>query len=495
MTISTTVQNPLRLFVGGEWLKPESDATIDVHESHTGQLHTTVAEASTKDVDIAVAAARRAFDEGPWPRLSAAERASYLNKLADALESRSEQLARQTTLQNGGLLAMTQGVNTPWGVHALRYYADLVVNSDASEDRDCMNANATINKLPVGVVAAIVPWNVSFIAAMSKIAPALAAGCTLIHKPSPETPLEAYVIAEAAEEAGLPPGVFNVVVADREASEHLVSHDGVDQVSFTGSTAVGSQIAAICAGNVKRCSMELGGNAAAIVLEDMPMQAVIPGLLGTSALLNNGQACIAQSRILVPRSQYDDYVAALSAAANGVQVGDPNEMTTQLGPMVSARHMETILSYIELARSEGATIAAGGNRKQDLPEPLSGGWFIEPTVIADADNKMRICQEEIFGPVVKVLAYESEAEAVAMANDQPYGLSSSVWSTNPEKAAVLASQLMAGSVYVNGAMTIDINVPFGGLKKSGLGAECGPEGLGEYLINQVIFTPKPAAAG
>ncbi len=493
MTAATTVRNPLSFFIGGQWVKPASGATIDVLESHTGRLHATVAEASIPDVDRAVAAARSAFDAGPWPRLSAAERATFLNKLADALEARGEQIARLTTLQNGGLLAMNQGVNTPWGINTLRYYADMIVNGSASENRDCMNANATINRLPVGVVAAIVPWNVSFISAMSKIAPALAAGCALIHKPSPDAPLEAHVIAEAMEEAGLPPGVFNMVVADRDASEYLISHDGVDQVSFTGSTAIGSQIAARCAGAIKRCSMELGGNAAAIVLQDMPMEAVIPGLLGTSALLNNGQACIAQSRILVHSSQHDAYVAALAAAANGVQVGDPNEMTTQLGPMVSERHMETILSWIDLARSEGATIAAGGNRKTDLPEPLSDGWFIEPTVIANANNKMRICQEEIFGPVVKVLSYETEAEAVAIANDQPYGLSSSVWTTNLDKAAEIAGQLMAGSVYVNGAMTIDINVPFGGLKKSGLGAECGPEGLSEYLVNQVIFSPKPAA--
>ena len=444
--------------------------------------------------DAAIAAARSAFDEGPWPRLSAEERAGHLNELADALEARSEQIARQTTLQNGAVIAMTQGVNVPWGVNALRYYAQMIVDGSSSENRDCSSANATINKLPVGVVAAIVPWNVSFISAMSKIAPALAAGCPVIHKPSPDTPLEAYTIAEAAEEVGLPPGVFNIVTADKEASEHLVSHPHVDQVSFTGSTAVGGQIAGICASNIKRCSMELGGNAASIVLEDMPVEAVIPGLLGTSALLNNGQACIAQSRIMVPKSQYDAYVAALSAGANAVQIGDPNEMTTQLGPLVSARHMETILAYIELAREEGATIAAGGNRKTDLPEPLNGGFFVEPTIIADADNNMRICQEEIFGPVVKVLAYETEEEAIAMANDQPFGLSSSVWSTDAEKAGVIASRLMAGNVYVNGAMTIDINVPFGGLKKSGLGAECGPEGLSEYLVDQVIFTPKPAAA-
>lgn len=481
----------LKLFLGGNWHPPATASTIDVIAAHTGELAARVPEAVKADVDAAVAAARHAFEEGPWPRLTPEERAIFLERFADALQARSEEISRLTTMQNGGLLTLNQALNTPWGINAVRYYAQLVRDTAFSGARECTNADATINRLPVGVVAAIVPWNVSFIAAMSKIAPALAAGCTVIHKPSPETPLEAYAIAEAVLEAELPSGVYNVVVADREASEYLVGHDGVDQVSFTGSTPVGRQIAATCSGQMKPCSMELGGNAASIVLEDMPVEAIVPGLLATSALLNNGQACIAQSRILVPSQLYGDYVDALGNAAAGVAIGDPMDPATQLGPMVSEAHMRRVLDYIELGSKEGARVVSGGGQPQDLPENLAGGWFVEPTVFADATNDMRICQEEIFGPVVKVLPYESDAEAIAMANDQPFGLSSSVWGANPERASEIARQLIAGSIYVNGAMTIDVNVPFGGLKQSGLGAECGPEGLGEYLQDQVIFAPKP----
>ncbi len=480
-----------RLFVGGEWRPPASRSTIHVVEAHTGQLAATVPEAGKADVDAAVAAARQAFDEGPWPRLKPEERAARLERFADALEARSEELSRLTSMQNGGLLMMNQAVNTPWGVNVVRYYANMIRDTESSVPRSCTNADATINRLPVGVVAAIVPWNVSFISAMSKIAPALAAGCTVVHKPSPETPLEAYVIAEAALEADLPSGAYNVVVADREASEHLVAHDGINQVSFTGSTPVGRQVAAACSARMKPCSMELGGNAAAIVLEDMPIDAIIPGLLATSALLNNGQACIAQSRILVPAARYSDYVDALGSAAVGVVIGDPMDPATQLGPMVSETHMRRVLDSIEVGRTEGARVVSGGGQPKNLPEHLAGGWFVEPTVFADATNEMRICQEEIFGPIVKVLPYTSCREAIALANDQPFGLSSSVWGADPDRSLEIARQLMAGSIYINGAMTIDVNVPFGGLKQSGLGAECGAEGLQEYLQNQVIFTPKP----
>lgn len=480
-----------KMFLGGKWHPPASASTIDIIAAHTGQLAAKVPEALKADIDAAVAAARDAFEKGPWPRLTPEERAIFLERFADALEARSEEISRLTTMQNGSLLALNQTLNTPWGVNAVRYYAQLLRNTELTGPRACTSANATINRLPVGVVAAIVPWNVSFIAAMSKIAPALAAGCTVIHKPSPETPLEAYAIAEAVLEADLPPGVYNAVAADREASEYLVGHGGVDQVSFTGSTPVGRQIAATCSGQMKPCSMELGGNAAAIVLEDMPIDAIAPGLLATSALLNNGQACIAQSRILVPSELYDDYVEALGNVAAGVAIGDPMDPATQLGPLVSEAHMRRVLDYIKLGLKEGARVVSGGGQPRNLPEHLAGGWFVEPTVFADATNDMRICQEEIFGPVVKVLPYKSDAEAIAMANDQPYGLSSSVWGANPERANDIAKQLVAGSIYVNGAMTIDINVPFGGLKQSGLGAECGPEGLGEYLQNQVIFAPKP----
>ena len=482
-----------QLFIGGQWVDSESPNKIEVIAAATGKPFGSVPQATVSDMEAAIAAARKAFNEGPWPRMSVAERGEILNRFADALEARSAQIAEITVTQNGGTIAQNGGINVPWGVNVVRYFTKLMADTELEKPRDCLNpngtANALIRRFPLGVVAAIVPFNISFIGAMAKMAPALAAGCTFIHKPSSETPLEAFAIADAAIEAGLPDGVLNVIPASRDASEHLVAHTDVDMLSFTGSTEVGSRIASIRSAQVKPSAMELGGNAAAIVFEDMPMEAILPGLIGTSLCLNNGQACIAQTRILVHSSQYEAYVQALGAAARQVVVGDPMSMETHLGPMVSEKHMNTVLDYIQVGIDEGARLVAGGKRATDLPEELQGGYFVEPTVFADVTNDMRVCQEEIFGPVIKILSYETEEEAIAIANDQPYGLSGSVWSVDMQRANRVARQIVAGSIYINGAMTIDVNVPFGGLKESGLGAECGPEGLHEYLQEQVFFTP------
>ena len=491
---STEVTQRNQLFIGGAWVDSQSGNQRELIAATTGKAFGSVVEGSTADVDAAVAAARKAFDEGPWPNMSAAERAEVLNKFADALEARGEMIARLTATQNGGTLVSNMTINVPWGVGVVRFYANMMLGMEQETPRDCLNPNgtadATIRRIPIGVVAAIVPFNISFIGAMSKLAPALAAGCSFILKPSPDTPMEAFVIADAAAEAGVPAGVINVITSDLDGSERLVAHEGVDMVAFTGSTPVGKKIAAVCSSQMKPCAMELGGNAASIVFEDMPMEAVIPGLLGTSMLLNNGQACIAQTRILVPQSQYDAYVAALGGAASQIMPGDPMNEETFLGPMVSESHMQRVLDYVKIGVEEGARLVAGGERETNLPEEIQGGFYVQPTVFADVTNDMRICQEEIFGPVIKVMSYETEEEAIAIANDQPFGLSSSVWSVDPERAMRVARQLIAGSVYINGAMTIDVNVPFAGLKESGLGAECGPEGIDEFFQKQVLFTPK-----
>lgn len=485
-----------KLFIGGEWRDPANGDQQTLYASHTGEAFGSVVLGSNADVNDAIAAAKAAFNDGPWGQMTAKERASVMRRFADALEKRQDQIAQITVLQNGGSLAMNQAVNAPWGVNVVRHYADMIEDMDFESPRDCANPNGTadavIRRIPRGVCAAIVPFNISFIGGMAKLAPALAAGCTFIQKPSPETPLEAFLVAEAAQEAGIPDGVFNVVPADRDASEHLVAHPDVDMVAFTGSTAVGKQVAATRSAQMKPCALELGGNAASIVFEDMPLEAILPGLLGTSLMLNNGQACIAQSRILVPREQYETYVQALGGAASHLIVGDPFDPETHLGPLVSEQHMNRVLAQIGAGVAEGARLVSGGKRAENLPDHLKGGYFVEPTVFADVKNSMRVCQEEIFGPVIKIIPYDSEEEAIAIANDQPFGLSSSVWTADPERASRVARKIVAGNIYINGAMTIDVNVPFAGLKESGLGAECGPEGLSEYLQEQVLFTHKVA---
>ena len=476
------------LFIGGQWVQPNSDATIELVAPHTGQAYGHVPDGSVADIDAAVAAARKAFDEGPWPRMTRAERADIMDKLADVMERRADELAQICTQESGSLLVMNQHVNVPWAINCVRYFANLVRERDEESPRAALTTEATIREVPVGVAGVIVPWNVPLIGGAAKWAPAMAAGCTVVHKPSPETPLDAYIIAEAMIEAGVPEGVYNLVPADREASERLVSHPDVNHIGFTGSTPVGKHIASICAKDMKRYFMELGGNAAALIMEDAAPEMVLPGVIATSLCLNNGEACIAQTRVLVPEAKYEQFVEAFAAAASQIVIGDPFEPTTQLGPMVTKRHLDRVASYIGIGEEEdGARLVAGGADYE------GDGWYVKPTVFADVNNSMRICQEEIFGPVIKLIPYKDEEEAVQIANDTDFGLSSSVWGPDTERAAALGRRITAGSLYINGAFTVDFGVPFGGFKQSGVGRECGPEGLSEYLETQVIFTPKAQA--
>ena len=427
--------------------------------------------------------------------MSAGERADLIEKFAAIIEGNGETFARHTATQNGGLLVANQTFNIPWGVGVLRYYAHMALNHNFEEPRasaapDYATADATICHMPIGVVAVIVPFNGPFIQTLAKVGPALAAGCTVVLKPSAAAPLEGFAFAEAAKEAGFPPGVFNVITAARDASDNLLASEDVNHISFTGSTPVGKHIANICASQLKTCSLELGGNAAAVVLDDAPMADIIPGLM-MLAYMNNGQACIAQCRILVPKDQHDAYAQALAAGAQSMVLGDPNDPNVHMGPMVTKAAQNTVLDYIKIGQEEGAQLVAGGKVPENLPEGMEEGYFVEPTVFANCTNDMRVSQEEIFGPVITLIPYEDEDHAVELANDQPYGLSSSVWGS-PERAVAVGKRIVAGSVYINGALSIDCAVPFGGLKQSGLGSECGPEGFHEYLQEQVIFTPKAA---
>ena len=339
-----------------------------------------------------------------------------------------------------------------------------------------------VRREPVGVVAAIVPWNVPQFVTMSKLAPALVAGCTMVLKPSPETPLDAILLAELVQEAGVPAGVLNIVPAGRESGEHLVRHPGVDKVAFTGSTAAGRRIAAICGEQLKRYSLELGGKSAAIILDDADLASTMEGLKMAS-LMNNGQACVAQTRILASRARYDEIVEALAETVKGMKVGDPSDPMTEIGPLVAERQQERVEKYIALGQEEGARVVVGGNGR---PEGLDRGWYVQPTVFADATNDMRIAQEEIFGPVLTVIPYDDVDDAVRIANDSEFGLAGSVWTTDADAGWDVARRVRTGTYGINQYM-MDFIAPFGGYKASGVGREFGKEGLEHYLEYKSIF--------
>jgi aldehyde dehydrogenase (NAD+) len=340
-----------------------------------------------------------------------------------------------------------------------------------------------VRQEPVGVAGAIVPWNVPLFVTMLKFAPAMVAGSTMVLKPAPETPLDAFVLAEIAHDAGLPPGVLNVVPAGREVGEHLVTHPDVDKIGFTGSTTAGRHIASLCGQNLKRVTLELGGKSAAILLDDADIEQVIPNLL-PSAIMNNGEACVAQTRIVTPRDRYDETVDALVEAMSAQVVGDPFDATTTVGPLVAERQRERVESYIAAGQDEGAKLALGGGRPSHLPK----GWYVEPTVFVNVDNSMKIAQEEIFGPVLAVIPYSGEDEAIAIANDSDYGLSGTVWTADTERGIDVARQVRTGSITVNG-FALAFQSPFGGFKSSGVGRELGPEGLQAYLESKQLNLP------
>lgn len=470
-----------RLFIGGDWVAPDSSDVIEVISPSTEQVMGSVPDATTVDVDRAVAAARTALTSGPWPAMSPGERADIMAALSGVLQARSTDIAQMITEQNGSPISWSIMGQVFSSTLALDYYADLTRTYDFEERRDGMMGPVLLRREPIGVVGAIVPWNVPLFTTMLKLAPALAAGCTVVLKPAPETPLDAYMLAEAAIEAGLPPGVLNIVAAGREVGEHLVTHPGVDKIAFTGSTAAGRRIASLCGEQLKRCTLELGGKSAAIICADADLDATVAGLLSAS-LMNNGQACVAQTRILVQRDRYDDTVDALTAAIGNMVVGDPMDPATEIGPLTSSRQRERVEGYITAGRDEGASVALGGGR----PAGIDRGWYVEPTVFTGVDNSMRIAQEEIFGPVLAVIPYGDESEAIAIANDSPYGLSGSVWSADNARATDIARKVDTGTISVNGFM-IEFCSPFGGYKDSGLGRELGPEGLSHYLEMKSIM--------
>ncbi|MCR1786261.1 aldehyde dehydrogenase [Nocardioides carbamazepini] len=471
------------LFIGGTWRQPRGGEVIEVRNPATRALVGRAALASTGDVDAAVAAARASFDSGVWSRSSPAERAEVLHRAADHLEKRAPELAVSITSELGCPLWFSEMAHVPNPIRHTRYYADLARDFAYDEVRSDGRNASLVTQEPVGVVAAITPWNGPLSTPSLKLAPALAAGCSVILKPPPETPLTAYAFADALLEAGLPEGVLSIIPGDREAGEHLVEHPEVDKIAFTGSSLAGKKIMAAAAARVARVTLELGGKSAAIVLDDADPSVVVPALL-PMAMMVNGQACIAQTRVLVPRSRETEFVDALADAMRAQVVGDPMASDTKIGPMVSERQRDRVAGYITVGRQEGARVVTGGESLV-LPPELADGWFVPPTLLAGVDNGMRVAQEEIFGPVVAVIAYDDEDDAVRIANDSVYGLSGSVWSADDERAIGVARRVRTGMVSINGRPQA-YGSPFGGYKQSGIGREMGPEGFAAFLETKSI---------
>jgi aldehyde dehydrogenase (NAD+) len=473
------------LFVGGQWIAPSSDGRIEVHAAATEALLGSVPDGAPGDIDRAVASARAAFDDPQgWAAWSPQERQAALARLADAIDKRSEETILRVSAQNG--MPVTVGAYSEGSAPAglLRYYGVLAAVSDQEEARRSLASGTTIVRgEPLGVVAAVVAWNFPQTLAFCKLAPALAAGCTAVLKPAPQTVLDSFLLAEAVEEAGLPPGVLSIVPGGRDLGAYLVAHPGVDKVAFTGSTEAGRAIAETCGRLLRPVTLELGGKSAAILLDDVDLDASMAELIGAT-LGNNGQTCYLSTRILAPRQRYAEIVDALTAAASALRIGDPLEVSTQVGPLVSAPQRERVEGYIAAGRAAGGRITTGGGR----PAEFDRGWFVQPTVFTDLDHGSPTAREEIFGPVVVVLPYADTEDALALANDSDYGLGGTVWTADEERGLDLARRMHTGTVGVNGYI-MDIGAPFGGVKASGLGRELGPEALASYRQPKSIYLP------
>lgn len=473
-----------RLFIGGSWVEPSDPELLDIASPHDQSVVGRAAQAQPADVDRAVAAARASFDAGVWRLTAPAERIAVLRRFNALREENAEWVAHLISLENGSARWFTRAGQPGLTRQANAYlkaaeefgWEETLAPSDPASP-----VRSVVRREAVGVVAAVIPWNSPFSSATSKIIPALVAGNSVVLKASPENSLSVGFLAELLERVGLPEGVISVLPADRETSEYLVSHKEVDKISFTGSTRAGRRIASIAGERLKRVSLELGGKSAAVILPDADIEKAVAGLKFGS-LLNNGESCIAQTRILAPRGRYEEVVAALKELVESLKVGDPSDPDTFIGPMIRPDQQERVRDYIQLGIDEGARLVTGGPR---IPAGLEKGNYVTPTVFADVDNSMRIAQEEIFGPVLVVIAYDDEDDAVRIANDSEYGLSGGVWSADEDHALRVARRIRTGTVTVNGA-SVAFDGPFGGFKASGIGREYGAVGLGTYTEYKTI---------
>jgi len=460
-----------KFFINGQWASPASKESIEVHNAGTGEVMGKVPAGTEKDIEAAVAAARAAL-EG-WSATPAAKRAEYLQKISDGLKSRAAELGSTIAQEVGMPIKLAGRIQAGLPIANFANYAKILGDFSFEERK----GNSLVVREPVGVVGAITPWNYPLHQIALKVAPALAAGCTVVLKPSEVAPFNAFILAEVVEAAGLPKGVFNLVTGfGTAAGEALVKHPEVDMISFTGSTRAGKRISEVAAQTVKRVALELGGKSASVILEDADLAAAVKGTVN-GCYLKSGQTCTALTRMLVPASKYEEAAKLAAETAKGFTLGDPMSEATRLGPLSSQMQLDRVRDYIKKGIAEGAELLAGG---ADKPEGLPGGYFVKPTVFGKVKNSMTIAQEEIFGPVLSIIPYKDEEEAIRIANDTPYGLAGAVWSGDDAHAQKVARRIRAGQVDVNGG-AFNMNAPFGGFKQSGHGREAGVYGLEEFL--------------
>jgi aldehyde dehydrogenase (NAD+) len=476
-----TLKASNRLFIDGHWIEPSTNEPLVLISPDSGKVFGTTAQAGVAEVDSAVAAARRAFDQGPWPHMAMSDRVAIMHRLVDRLEARTSELCTAWNAQVGALVSIAPTVISAANSIARRIVEEAKAFPSIVRVATTEAETALIAQEPVGVVAAIAPWNFPYDIMISKVVSALVTGCTVVMKPAPETPLEAYIIAEAAEAAGVPHGVINLVPANRDASDHLVQHPAIDLVSFTGSTLTGQRIANVCGNRIARYILELGGKSAAIVRDDYDIDAAAK-LLASTIIVMSGQVCAMLSRVIVSQHRHDALAFAISRQLSDVRVGISTDPATQMGPLAMQRQLERVESYIARGVKQGADLVTGGRR----PAHLKEGYFIEPTLFANVDSKGDISQDEIFGPVLSLIPCKDDDDAVRIANDSRYGLFGSVL-TNDVNAAYRIGRAVRSGTFAQNGLRSDFALPYGGKKQSGVGREGGMAGLLAYTESKTIL--------